>query len=984
MSSSLKEFDVGEKIGGYEVTRKEPLDNLKGTYYELNHDKTGTRHIHIAMPDDNNAFVAAFPTVPQDSTGVAHILEHAVLAGSEKFPVRDPFFSMITRSLKTFMNAMTSHDSTAYPFSTRNEKDFFNLLSVYLDATFFPRLAEESFNQEGHRREFEVLEDPNSGLRFKGVVFNEMKAANASPGRAVMEGIGKGLFPDLTYAYNSGGDPAVMPTLTWEQLKEFHATHYHPSNAYFFTAGDLPLDKILHEIESKALSRFDKIEVDVEIPDQKRRTEPTVYEDTFPLAPDEDPAKKGQALVAWVTTQTSNSFEVLAFQVLQEVLLGNAASPLRKALIDSGLGDALADGSGFHTNYKEAAFSAGLKGIEPANAERVEKVVLDTLDLAAKEGLERDKVDAAIHQLEIHQREVSNAGLGYSLRLYFQLRAAYLYGGDPYRMLQFDDDIEKLRKEVDNGPFLESLIRTHLLENPHRVRIVISPDKEMEKKATEKELARLAEIEKSLSEAEKQAIVEKTRRLKESQEAEQDLSVLPTLELSDIPMKFEDVEHTVKELDAARVGWFPQPTNGISYIDIQADISGLSERLKDLLPVFSYALTRSGAAGQDYLTIAERIGRYTGGVGANAGVREIAGSDGLEFRQVLALSGKALSRNNEPLLDILRDLTTAVEFDPKRLRDLIAELKVQYESYIVFLGQQFVRSLAGSKLSSAQALSERFGGLTMLRKVKELSVLETKLDEVIDDLNSIRNFLFRKGSLNICITAEEKTLEDLRPLVDGLLEAIPTAEVVPETPEPAKLSISHEARTHAVPVAFNAKVFKTVGFGHDDAPALFVLGSFMRATYLHREIREKGGAYGGHATFDREGGQFVFQSWRDPNIVRTFEVFESAVGEVVKGDIKPDDLKEAILTACGAVDPLLSPDTKGRVRFFDDLAGYSLEKKQQFKKGLLEVTEEDLRRVAETHLTNGEAAMATLGNPQKIEEANTVMGGLFEVSPAIP
>lgn len=981
--SSLKDFEVGDQIGGYKITRKEPLDHLQGTYYEIDHEKTGARHIHVAMPDDNNAFIVAFPTVPQDSTGIAHILEHAVLAGSERYPVKDPFFSMMTRSLNTFMNALTFHDDTTYLYSTRNKKDFFNLLDVYLDATFFPRLAEHSFKQEGHRLEFEVLDEPSSGLRYKGVVFNEMKANNASPGRAVTEAIGRGLFPDLTYAHNSGGEPEVMPDLTWEQLKQFHATHYHPSNAYFFTCGDLPLDQVLTEIEQKVLSRFDRIEIDVEIPDQKRRDKPITYEATFPVSEDEDTSKKSQSLVAWATTKTSDSFQTLAFEVLQEVLLANAASPLQKALIDSGLGDALSDGSGFNTNYKEAVFAAGLKGIEPSNAEAVEKVVLDTLEAAVTDGLDPEKVESALHQMEIQQREISNARFPYSLLVFFHLKPAYLYGGDPYRMLQFDRDIEQLRSKIEEGPFLENLIRDQLLNNPHRARIVASPDRQMDKKALEKELARLAKIEKGLSEEDKAQIVAETKKLKELQESHPDLSVLPSLELSDIPMQFEDVVHSIEDNETGKVAWFPQPTNGISYIAIQADTSGLPDNLKDLLPIFAYALTRSGAGSDDYLKMAERIDKYTGGLLSQAGVRELAGFDGLEFRQVLTLGGKALSRNHAPFIDILRDILTSVEFEPKRLKELIAEMKIRYESFIVQLGPQFVRSLAGAKLSPAQALGERMGGLTMLAKLRKLSLLENNLEEVIEQFFSIRNYLFRKGSLYFCVTSDDNSSDELRPLVESLLASVPSADIALEKPPAPELTLRHEAKTHAIPVVFNTKVFKTVGFGHKDAPALFVLGNLMKATFLHREIREKGGAYGGSSALDREGGQFYFLTWSDPNIVRTFEVFNAAVSEIIKGDIDPDDLKEAILTACGSVDPLLSPDIKGRVRFFDELAGYTLEKKEQFKQGLLKVTEQDLRRVAETYLSNGTAAMATLGNPKKIEEANAEMGGIFEVSPAI-
>lgn len=337
-----------QTIGGYRVTRREPLDSIGGTFMQLEHLRTGARHLHIECRDDNNGFAVVFPTVPMDSTGVAHILEHVVLAGSQRYPVHDPFFSMTRRSLATFMNAMTGSDSTIYLFSTRNAKDFINLLEVYLDAAFFPRLEEDSFRQEGVRFEFEKPDDPTSGLRYKGVVFNEMKGALATPHAAVDRALGTALFPGLTYAHVSGGDPEAIPDLTWEQLKRFHAVHYHPSNAYFYTYGDQSLESTLRLIDANVLSRFDRASVDTSIPDVKRFSAPVAAEEFYPVTAQEPESNQSQALTAWVTVSAADSFRLLAMRVLADVLLSNAGSPLRKALIDSGLGAAMADGSGFH------------------------------------------------------------------------------------------------------------------------------------------------------------------------------------------------------------------------------------------------------------------------------------------------------------------------------------------------------------------------------------------------------------------------------------------------------------------------------------------------------------------------------------------------------------------------------------------------------------------------------------------------------------
>jgi Zn-dependent M16 (insulinase) family peptidase len=972
-------LNQGDKVGGYLVRRREPVDHLQATYYELVHESTGARHIHIEGSDDNHTFMVLFPTVPQDSTGVAHILEHCVLSGSKRFPVKDPFNSMWSRSLKTFMNAFTGEDATFYPFSTRNEKDFFNLLNVYLDAVFFPNLEERALKQEGHRLEFEQLEDPSSGLRFKGVVFNEMKAVLASPGAVVAEAIGDALYPDLTYAFNSGGDPEVMPNLTWEQLKEFHRVHYDPSNSFFYTYGSLPLPTVLDVIEDQVLSKFKRIDVHINVGDQKNFDSPKEFKTSYPLSRDEDPSKKTQVLIGWKTVYVGNSFELLSLSVLKEVLLSNAASPLRKALIDSGLGDALADGTGLHAELREAAFCAGLKNVREEDAEKVEQLVLDTLRSLAEQGLEEEQIDAAIHQYEIDNREVSNAGFPFSMKVFFSLVNAYVYGGDPYRSLRFDQDIEQLETERKRGRFFEDLIRRYLLDNPHRVRIVVTPDQELDERREKSELARLAEIESKLSDDEKRRIVEETRALKELQEADQDLSVLPTLELTDVPMTFEDVPHTIEDVAGARVGFFPQPTNGLTYVDIRLDYSALHDRLRDRLPLFAYAVPRMGAGKYDYVEMAKRVDSYTGGIGLGASIRPVASGNG-SFLQPLVLSGKALARNHRHFVEILRDFLADVSFDPKRLKELIAELAAQRQAQVAIGGTHFAILLAASKLSPAGLMEERLGGLAQIAVLKEAAKLES-VDEVVADLEEIQDLTFRRDGIQICVTTEEKNFDEMRTLFGDAFSSVKGGDGVSLEEVPAAGAIRHEARTIASQVAFNVKLHKTVTYSHEDAPALTVLSHFLMDNFMHRELREKGGAYGGFAIYDREKGFFFLCSNRDPNIVRTYEVFDAAAREAIKGDIDPEKLREAILTSCGDVDPLMSPDTKGRRRFFNDIAGYTLDLQERFKKGLLNVKEEDLRRVAETYLTSNDAVLATVGGAHLIEEANKQMGGIFEVAP---
>src|SRR5437899_813924 len=863
---------TSSEVAGYAITRREPLDRLEGNYLELEHQRTGARHIHIETPDDNNAFAVFFPTPPSDSTGVAHILEHVVLAGSQRFPVRDPFFSMTRRSLATFMNALTGSDWTMYLFSTRNAKDFKNLLDVYLDATFFPKLSEDSFKQEGIRFEFEDPADPNSGLRYKGVVFNEMKGALATPGAAVDRAVGKALFPGLPYAYVSGGDPQDIPNLTWDHLKQFHARHYHPSNAHFYTYGNQSLEATLETIERSALSRFQRIEVDSSIPDVKRFAQPTAAVDAYPAVAGEDNEPKAEALTAWVTVPSADSFRALAMNVLSEVLLSNAGSPLRKALIDSGLGSALADGSGFHDDYKEAVFGAGLKGVAAEDAEKVQQVVLETLDRVADRGVDGSQVDAAIHHLEFEKRERSNAGFPYALRMLFSSMSAYLYRGDPLTALEFDADLEHLNRARVEGRFFENLIRAELLDNQHRALLTVVPDTELEERQRQTELDRLAAIESKLSAEDKQRIVADALRLKADQEAKQDLEALPTLELTDIPMKFEDVPSREVNVRRATVEFYPQPTNGITYLDLRTDFSALSTEQMDLLPLFSRALTQSGAAGQDYVQIAARIAAHTGGVGAAAQVQSLAAND--DYLQSFVVSGRALDRNAQPFIELLTDLVARLEVEPRRLKEVIAEISTRLETSIAGLGFQFALLRAHSKLSSEGAINDRLQGIGMLHTMRGLARLAEKdLGPVIARLDEIRKVLFRSGALRIVVTCEEAMIQPLEELLTGLVGALPPdgAHVAPAKVAP--LETAPEARTAPVPVAFNVRIFKTVRFVHPDAPALLVLANYLRDTFLHRELREKGGAYGGYAQAGVASGTFYFGSYRDPNITRPYGVF---------------------------------------------------------------------------------------------------------------
>ncbi|MFC4426303.1 insulinase family protein [Deinococcus navajonensis] len=925
---------------------------MQGQLILLRHEN-GARHAHVVRDDDNAAFSVTFPTVPKDSTGVAHILEHIVLMGSQKYPVPDPFFSMLPRSLSTFMNAMTSNDWTTYPFSTRNEKDFFNLLGVYLDATFFPLMRYESFRQDGHRFEYTTPDDPSSELKLQGVVYNEMKGAMASPGSVIWRAFGKALFPDLTYANNSGGTPENIPELTYENLRAFHAAHYHPSNAFFFTYGQLPLGRILEAIETHVMSHFTRQDLDVSIPDQPAFEAPRQERVTYPGT---DVERGAQVLVGWKLGLSNNADSNLRWSVLSDVLLGNAGAPLTRPLIDSGLGSALADLSGYRDSFREGAFAAGLKGLPAGKAAEVEALVLETLRSIADQGIDPELIESSLHQFEIGQKEVSNAGYPYGLQVMFRLLGPWLYGGDPVTGLRLDAELTRLREDLAAGQVFEPMIRQELLDNPHRVTLEVAPDPELAARTEADEKALVARLSAGFTDEDRTRIVAESLRLKELQGQESDPNVLPTLALSDVPAEVNRVEYQVDDASAApgvaTVARVAQPTGGLSYLDVQIRLPEVPDHLLDLLPLYAFAVTRSGAAGQDYVALARRLEAVTGGV--SAGVSVGGRPDDLgALRLALTFSGKALSRHAPALVEVMRDLIAAPEFTRERLEQLLKQRLAGMKASVVQSGNMYAERLALAQVSPAGALHERLSGLSALATLKA-AVEGDGLDELLARFQDVQALL-RAGTPLLCLTAIPEDLDlNLAPLTSLFASPAPVGHpAVPlQTGGP-------QARLTDSPVAFNAVAFQTVPYTHADSPALLVLSRLLRSEYLLSEIREKGGAYGGGASFEPQQGLFAMSSYRDPHVARTFQVFRDA-RTFLNTPLGERELHEAILASSKLLDPLTSPDTAGRLRFFGDQAGYTPEVQEAYKARLLAVTLDDLKRVMDTYLTPERAAYAVV------------------------
>ena len=941
----------GKQLGSFLTKQILPVPELNLKAVTLVHEPTGARLLHLACDDPNNVFAVGFRTPPPDSTGVAHILEHTVLCGSEKYPVRDPFFAMLKRSVNTFMNALTAADWTLYPVASMNRKDFYNLMGIYLDATFFPLLREQDFLQEGHRLDFADPEDPDS-LMIKGVVFNEMKGAMADPSSLLGRRLNAALFPTTCYGENSGGEPLVIPELTWEQLRAFHQSYYHPSNSWIFTYGNLPLEEHLQQIDHLALSRFAKQPVDSSIPLEKRFAEPVRHTETFPVDANDDMQQRSMIQMAWLNCPIEDTFERAATGILANLLLGNPAAPLYRALIESGLGRNLSPGTGYHDDYRDTYIAAGLQGTDPDKLPEVEKVILDTLAQVAEQGLPQERIDAALHQYEFANREVTGDQYPYGLGLMMRLFGPWLHADDPFGTLMINDNLQRLRSAAGDAQFFPELIRRQLLDNPHRVTLLLRPDPEHAQREEQAFAERLDGIRQHLDAAAIAEIKSKAADLQNSQEAQDDTSCLPILELSDIEIDEPTTAFVTEEISGCKTFWFSQPTNGITYLHLQFKTAGLDETLRPYLPVFGALLPQIGAAGHDYLAMSRRITAATGGIRFGTNLLE-SPADLDIMHPVLELKGKALDRNQEKLCGIIADMLAAPDFsDLARLRTVIGQVRTSMENSIPGAGHSFAARAAAASLTPTAAQREEWSGMSQVQTIRAVSNLDDNgLAALADAFAAISAEIFSRARVTVAVTTEESARTTMHSPLANLLAALPDGAAIDDHSHPTfTRRASSTAWQYNLPVAYVSRVFRTVPYTHPDAPVLIVLAKLLRADFLHREVREKGGAYGGMAGYSTDGGLFSMLSYRDPHLERTLDVYRQAVEWTCRGEFSSEMIKQSILTAFAELDRPLSPGSRGYREFLHQQQGMTHDMIQTFRNGILSVDRKQLARVALTYL----------------------------------
>ena len=906
------------------------------------HKRTGARLLSVVNDDENKVFSINFRTTPKDSTGVAHILEHSVLGGSRKYPVKEPFVELLKGSLATFVNAFTYPDKTCYPVASQNLQDFYNLIDVYMDAVLHPLITEETLMQEGWHYE---LDDPASPLTYKGVVFNEMKGAYSSPESLLARAIQQSLFPKHVYGVDSGGDPQTIPSLTYEAFKAFHETYYHPSNAFIFFYGDDDPEKRLKLMEGY-LAPYKKLKVKSQIPLVKPFKKPKAVKAFYDAGQDTDIKKKHYLTVNWLLPDTSDPALDLSLSILSRILIGTPASPLKKALLDSGLGEDLA-GLGLENELRQQIFSTGLKGARASDAKKIEKLIFDTLEALVRDGIDPDMTAAALNTIEFRLRENNTGSFPRGLSLMLRAFTTWLYEDDPFKLLAFEAPLAEVKSRLAAEPrYFEKLIQTHLLDNVHRTTLRFQPDPELGRRFEEAEKSRLAAVREGMSKEDLQACAATAKRLKELQEtpnSPEALATMPFLKLSDLEKESKTIPVELLQVQDTTVLYHDLFTNGIVYLDLGFDLRALPAGLLPLTEIFARALLEMGTDKEDYVKLSQRIGKYTGGIhggGFSAtthGARETIGK--------LFLRGKAAIGQSAELLNILKDVLLRANFDNReRLKQIVLEEKSELESSLVPSGHAYANRRVRAQFGGAGWVNEQMSGVSYLFALRQLAGdIDKKWDNVLQKLETMRGLLINSKTMICNVTLDAANWKNFKPHFENFIFAIPEKDVERSTlnvqPEPRKEGLTIPAQVNYV-----AKAANLYDLGYEFDGSSLVVMNYLRAAYLWEKIRALGGAYGAFCAFDNASGVLSFLSYRDPNLDATLENYDNAAAFLKNLDsasLNESELTKAVIGTIGDLDAYQLPDAKGYASMIRYLTGKTDEMRQKERDEVLSTTRED-------------------------------------------
>lgn len=970
----------------FELVSTTKITALNIDVQHYRHKETGLVHYHLACDNDENALMIGFATQPMTSRGEAHILEHVVLCGSEKYPVRDPFFSMIKRSLQTFMNAMTAADWTVYPFATQNKNDFFNLLSVYMDACFFPNIHELDFAQEGIRVELDETGRP----QYHGIVFNEMKGAMSGEIDQLYYAITHHLFPTTTYHYNSGGDPRHIVNLTHDDLIKFHQAHYHPSNAIVMSFGDIPAKDIQAKLQEDVLVRFDGINrpkagKKFTSTPESRLTQPIQAFETYTA--DDNGRQMTHHVLSWLLPTINDPHERLSLRLMEGVLVEHSGSALRAYLESYPHAVAPSPLLGLDDSHYEMVFYAGVRGSDIEYADDIEQGILNLLSKVVADGVDEEIIETVLHQIELDQRHIGGDSMPYGLTLMLEAFSTVVHGGNPLDVWLIDEHLEWLKRQTKNPDFVPSLIRKYLINNPHRVRLTASPDKDKSQQLIDEEQATLDKLEATLTDKSRTIIQQKTAELQARQAMPDDVNLLPKVGLSDIPSEVAFTHATKKPITIdgkmRTLYEYRAGTNGLYYYQVVANLGDAADDILNnpLLPIYLTLLSEVGTQHHKAREFQAVQAACSSGVTARISQRtDVADKDKMSSYFVVAT--RALNRKLDAIELVSKVLDESIFTETDRIRELLQQKQASWQSRLAGAGHAYAMQTASRNMSRLAKIEYAFSGLPALNALKSFlaDTSENKWSVLCERLTSLHNVITSLPK-DVIVVCESESATIIGDKIANTLKNHQSSDSRSVAPLPfdALMNIIKDDTQEDIAwlistnVYHNASAYVATTSDDDDAPALMVLAPFLRNGYLHAAIREKGGAYGGGASFDANAAAFKFYSYRDPNCATTFAHFEASIDWLLTNEHDANQLEEAILGIIAGMDKPGSPAGEAVKSCFAELHGRDKAYQQALRAKILAVSIDDLKRVARTYLKDRPHTKASLA-PLEQESAMVELG----------
>jgi Predicted Zn-dependent peptidases, insulinase-like len=959
-------------LNAYELLKEETIEELKSEGLVLKHKKSGARVIVLSNEDNNKVFSIGFRTPPEDSTGVAHILEHSVLCGSKKFPAKDPFIELAKGSLNTFLNAMTYSDKTIYPIASCNDKDFQNLMDVYLNSVFYPNIyqKEEIFKQEGWHYE---LESQDAELKYNGVVYNEMKGVFSSPEQQLYRLIQQSVFPDTTYGNESGGDPEFIPDLTYEDFLNFHKRYYHPSNSYIYLYGDMDVKEKLSWIDENYLSHFEYAPIDSEIPLQPAFPERREVTAQYSIVESDSMEEKTYLSYNTVIGTSLDRELYLAFQVLDYVLLSAPGAPLKQALIDAGIGKDIL--SSYDNGIQQTVFSIIAKNTEEDRKEEFLDVIQKTLSDIVKKGIDEKALKAAINYFEFKYREADFGQYPKGLMYGLQIFDSWLYDDSkPFIHICANQTFQLMKDKIGSGYF-EGLIEEYLIQNTHASLVIVKPEIGLTARLENAVKEKLAAYKSGLTQTECNALVEGTKQLLQYQDTpstKEELELIPLLSREDIGRKAEPVYNQEKMISSVKIMHHDIFTNGIAYVRMAFDITDLYQSAP-YLGLLSTILGYIDTDHYSFLEYSNEVNIHTGGIVTDVNTYSKSGVIN-QYQVKFEIKTKVLYNQMDKAFSLIEEMLDHTKLeDEKRLKEIISESKSRLQMKLTSAGHSTAVSRATAYFSESAYFNDYTSGIGYYRFLEKLDTgFEQEKGKLIHNLKLLLNGIFNKSHLLVSFTGDGEGYTALEANLPAFLDTLKEKDALdskitayPDMNKPVSLNEGFKTPGKVQYVARTGNFIKE-GFSYTGA--LRVLKVILSYDYLWNNIRVKGGAYGCMCGFSFDGNGY-FTSYRDPNLSETNAVYEQAFSYVSEFTADERDMTKYIIGTISNVDTPMNPNAKGSRSFTTYLTEISMEDIQRERDEILNVTVEDIRKTAQiVKAILDEGNICVIGNENKIEE----------------